>query len=72
MQKRGMFLITVTTGFLLVAIFGLVAAIQARKAKPLLHNEVTLVSCEHCSETGTFCESMICLAKGALLLGRVG
>ena len=56
MQKRGMFLITVTTGFLLVAIFGLVAAIQARKAKPLLHQEVKL----------------ICIAKGVLLLGRVG
>jgi len=66
-----MFPITVITQFLLVATFGLVAAIQARKAKPLLHHEVTLISIRHFSKTGTFIESMICIAKEALLLGRV-
>jgi len=42
-----MALITVSTGFLLVATFGLVAACQARKAKPLLHNGVALFSIGH-------------------------
>ena len=72
MQSSGMSPITVNTGFLLETTFGLMAAIQARKAKPLLHHEVTLISIGHFSETGTFSESMICIAKGALLLGRVG
>jgi len=59
MQHSGMFPITVITRFLFVAIFGLVAAIQARKAKPLLHHEVALISIGHFGETGTFSESMI-------------
>jgi len=57
----------VVTGFLLVATFGLMAAIQARKAQPLLHHEVALISIGHFGETGTFSKSMICIAKGALL-----
>jgi len=63
--------ITVSTGFLLVATFGLVAATQARKAKPLLHNEVALFSIGYFGEAGTFSESMTCIAKEALLLQRV-
>jgi len=66
-----MFPITVITRFLLVATFGLVAAIQARKAKPLLHHKVALISIGHFSKTGTFIKSMIRIAKEALLLGRV-
>jgi len=71
MQYIGMFPMTVITGFLLVATFGLVAAVQARKAKPLLHHEVALISIGHFKKTGPFSESMICIAKEALLLGRV-
>jgi len=63
--------LTVITRFLLIANFGLVAALQARKAKPLLLHEVALISIGHLSETGTLSDSMICLAKGTLLLGRV-
>jgi len=70
MQYSGMFPMTVITGFLLVATFGLVAAVQARKAKPLLHYEVALISIGHFRKTGPFSESMICIAKEALLLGR--
>ena len=71
MQYIGMFLMTVITGFLLVATFGLVATVQARKAKPLLHHEVALISVRHFRKTGPFSESKICIAKEALLLGRV-
>lgn len=72
MQNIGMFSITVITGFHRIAAFSLVATIQAREAKPLLHHEVMLNNIGHFSETGTFSESMICIAKEALLLGRVG
>jgi len=70
MQHSGMFPVAMIAGFLLVATFGLVAAIQAREAKPLLHHEVALINIGHFGETGTFSESMICIAKGALLLRR--